>query len=446
MDLSELHASVRVAREKFDEPPPPGGSKPILPLTDYFELETHALLRQVVREIRRGHPAVFANYAEATMAWLVVEELAARDEVPSLEQVAHWVGDRVEQDQGPWLISTPLSNITLAEAAAGLCDGAVIWRAHLSDDWLDDPWTNPEDDSEFLVFELLGDRVRRPTRWRKLLEAERLDSRIGATVLSIETGTIAIALARARAKVRYAIAVWAIVAPPDPGHALPELGLWVPPPWVEIREPHKRLEVGKWLPNEPSSNGSIRRYEPYAAPGVEALAVPFDAIKNAEKRSAQALLSASLSLLQASRGSRFTLSERLRFFQAAVDALCEPPAGQGGVLGRWGCIAQCYGVWEHLRGYGYVQSEVEEAQARLYQARNISTHGRDAVLIDLGYPSDVVRALRKGEMAGADLAVSGLESDLTPLVMAVRHVLRALWDELPNSGWDDEAGRKIGSG
>ncbi len=440
MDLSELHSRVQAARRKFEEPPPTGGVKPIVPLTEYFDDDSHAVLRQVVRALRKTHPRVFASYAEATIAWFVVEELAATpDEVPTLAAVADRVENRVDEDKGPWLISTPLSNITVIDPVAKLGPGVIIWRAHLGDEWLDEPWAGPEDDSEFEVFKLLGDRVRRSTRWRKTSQEDRLDARIGASIITVETATIAVGVARARAKVRYAIAAWSILAPPEPGHILPDLATWVPQPWVEIREPYKRLEVDKWIPAEPASIGSTRTYEAYDAPAAEVLAVPFNAIDNSGHRSAQAVLSASLGLLQASRGTRFTLSERLRFFHAAVDALCEPPVGQGGVPERWAHIANNYGVWDRLSEYGYLQSEVEEAQARLYQARNISTHGRDAVLVDLGYPPEAVRAMRKREVSGVELAVSGLESDLTPMLIAVRHVLRGLWDELPRLDWDDDA-------
>jgi hypothetical protein len=436
MDLANLHRRVQDARRQFEEPPTAGSSKPILPLTEYFDRDAHALLREAVRALRHDHPAEFVNYPEPTVAWFIVEELARHETAPSLADLANRLADQVEQDEGPWLVSTPLANIELADPMIELADDVVLWRAELGTEWLDQRYPTVEDNSEFAVFHILGDRLPRPTRWKRLPADERLDARVGATLLSVERATIGLAVARARSKARYAIASWAVLAPPDGDRLVPDVATWVPQPTFQITEPYKRLEDRNWIPKERSSLGSVRLWRPYEAPASEILRLPFAAMSNLQHRSAQAVLSASLSLLQASRGTRFTLSERLRYVHSALDALCEPAKGRGGIPRRWAKIAEHYRVWAHLAELGYQRDEIETAQTRLYAARNIATHGRDAVLVDIGYPPGAVREINRGTLSGVDLGLSGLESDLTPLLSAVRHVLRGLWDDL-HANWSD---------
>lgn len=98
------------------------------------------------------------------------------------------------------------------------------------------------DGSEFEVMRLLKDRLTRPTKWARLAEGSRIDTRRGTTLLSIERGGIALALPHARAKAQYAIAVWTILAPPARRRVLPDLGVWVPQPYLRFRQTYKRHE------------------------------------------------------------------------------------------------------------------------------------------------------------------------------------------------------------
>jgi hypothetical protein len=171
------------------------------------------------------------------------------------------------------------------------------------------------------------------------------------------------------------------------------------------------------------------------------LGLPFRAIEVVrEKRSAQALLSASLALFQAARGSRFQLSERLRHVLAAVETLGEPRPGKTMKWGRWSRLSQRFAVHEALEARGYSEDLIARAEKRLKDARNIATHGADAVLIDLGFPEGARRALRFGPpAAGDDLAYASLSADLTVLIFAVQRVLGRMLREMDKCEWDDAA-------
>jgi hypothetical protein len=86
---------------------------------------------------------------------------------------------------------------------------------------------------------------------------------------------------------------------------------------------------------------------------------------------------------------------------------------------------------------------VQAAQDRLRLARNIATHGADAVLLDVGYPPTATRHMRRGPPAeGKHLAYPALCADLSPLVFAVRFVLRELFKTMRDATWDDAAFEK----
>jgi hypothetical protein len=198
-----------------------------------------------------------------------------------------------------------------------------------------------------------------------------------------------------------------------------------------------------WIARERVQGGGIHYWTEYATPTDDELRVPFEALALVhERRCCQALLSSSLALLSASRGSRSQLSEQLRDVQAAIETLCEPSPGEWGAFERWDRLADRSGVWNELVR-GYDSDEVERVQRRLRVARNVAGHGADSVLLDLGYPENASRPVPRGTVSGEDLAFTALHADLSPLLFAVRFVLNHLWRTARASDWNDDVFEKM---
>lgn len=148
-------------------------------------------------------------------------------------------------------------------------------------------------------------------------------------------------------------------------------------------------------------------------------------------------MSSSLAVFQASRRSRFQFSEQLRSAQTGIEALCERAPGEGGLLQRWERVTERLQIWERVRQRGHSDEDIARVQKRVRNARNIATHGADAVLIDLDYPGDRQRPLRGGVMAGHDLAFASLDADLSLLRFAIAEVIAELWPIMRAARWDD---------
>jgi hypothetical protein len=161
----------------------------------------------------------------------------------------------------------------------------------------------------------------------------------------------------------------------------------------------------------------------------------------ADRRCARALLSASWSLYVSDRlPNELEVTERLIALVTAVMSLCDPgePADDDVVFGRWIRAADRLGVWESA-GQHVTKARVRALHARLRDVRNIATHGADAVLVNLGYPAGDVRTMRgPRQVQGSELALAVIDSAWGPLAYAVGQVVRHLWHEALDSGFDDE--------
>lgn len=408
----------------------------MLPVGEYLEDGDMDLVWDAVRELRARHPATARRLPEDNLALSVIDEVATMEQPPTLAELAAAL-DRLVDAEGPWLVSTPIANLEMSEPVVELTDDAVLWRAYVSDDWLTEPSGNDHDDSEFEVMRLLKDRLTRPTKWARLPEGRPVDTRRGATLLTVEQGGIALAQPRARAKAQYAIAVWTLLAPPARRRVLPDIGVWVPQPYLRFRQTYKRHEQTDGIPREMKRGGGIDAWPAYEAPDADTLRAPFEAIENRERRCCQALLSSSLAVFQASRRSRFQLSEQLRSAQTAIEALCETAPGKGGAIQRWERVTEKLQIWERVRHRGHSDEDIARVQKRVRNARNIATHGADAVLIDLDYPGEQQRPLRGGVMEGHELAFASLDADLSLLRFAIAEVIAELWPIMRAARWDD---------
>jgi hypothetical protein len=327
----------------------------------------------------------------------------------------------VADSEGPWLISTPLAHITLPEPAIKLADDAVLWRAELGTEWMEERFAGSEDNSEFDVHRMLGDRISRPTRWVKFSDGSRVDTRREATLLTVEDGVIGLALPRAGpGPVRHRNLERAFPARGAPASSgARHLGSAATPAVAPALQGARTRCLDR-----PRAHPRRRHLSLGRLPGAGArlLRIPFEAMAALDRRCAQALLSAALALLQSSRASRSPLSEQLRNLHAATEALCEPAPGAPGAHRRWRRLADRLGISGELAKRGYEEADVDAFQERLNVARNVVTHGSDAALLDLGYPADAERALPGGRRAsGEDLAFSAVNADLAPVRRSLRH-------------------------
>jgi hypothetical protein len=285
---------------------------------------------------------------------------------------------------------------------------------------------------------LLGDHLGQVTEWAEL-DNRRFNTGRGASLLTVENGTAPLALPRARARAQYAVSVWAVLSPPSENELLPDVGMWLPQPSLHWGQHYKRRENDVWPHGERDRGGGIRTWAPYRAPTADVLSVPFEAMAEREQRSAQALLSSAHALIQGGRRSRIQLSEEIRATIAAIELLCEREPLAHDAFERWSAVAERLKVWETAGVRAYGPEDITSLHERLRFARNVASHGADAVLLDLGYPENARRQVtRKKEATGTDFAFAALAADLDPLRSAVRSVLGELFALMRTSGWDDD--------
>ena len=436
VDLADLKRRIDQAKAREKKELDEKGRVLILPTEEWLTEEDWLALWDVVRAVRRDHVDVAIQFPEEALASLIVDVLARLDTAPTLPELVTDLRD-LAAAEGPWLVSTPLANITMTVPVIEVAPDAVLWRATLGREWLKDRWARG-DRSAFEVHEMLGDRIAQPVEWSEV-DGIPLDTSRRATLLTVENGVPQLALARARSRAQYAIAVWTILSPPTDHELPPDVGVWVPQPRIEWGQRYKRKEDGAWIPKERVRGGGVFHWAPYTAPDAETLAAPFEAFAHLERRCAQALLSAALNLFNARRRSRTELSTQLRNTMAGVEVLCEEEGALWQAQGRWEKVAARFDVWSELETRGYEANELSKLQERLRWARNIATHGADAALLDLGYPAQVSRQVAKNKFApGTDFAVSALAADLAPLRFALGYVLRKVYEVTRRSGWDDK--------
>jgi hypothetical protein len=436
---------VERAVTERDAPPPPGGSKPLASVAQLLGEDGWNEAWSVVRALRAQHGDVFNLFPEMTLALQVLDVVADSSEVSTLDELADELR-RLAGQEGPWLVSTPLVGIEMAadEPAIKIDDESVLWRAHLGDEsWQGLPQNlrDADESSSLQVFKMLHDHLHRPTRFLTYGgSGDEIDTGRTATLLTVEKETIGLALPHAQAKAQYAIAVWVVLSQPGADRVVPDLGLWTPQPHIHVRQRYKQFEHDVWPAKEATQGGSVWIHRGYEVPDIATLRTPFQAFAVKDRRCAQALLSASLALHTASRASRYQLSERLRAVRSAIEMLCESAPGKSDAESRWERLVAKYDIEKTLAERGYEQGDAEAISQRLRLARNVATHGADAVLLDVGWPAGVDRpGPGKSVTKAEDLGVAALHADMTMLGLAVRLVLREMWPAVRDSSFDDAA-------
>ena len=137
-------------------------------------------------------------------------------------------------------------------------------------------------------------------------------------------------------------------------------------------------------------------------------------------------------------------TDSLSHLHAAVEAICDIGAGPGhDGPRRWERITDRFGVWDEMRDH-YGPRELSDAKQLTRDLRNITQHGSDDVLVNLGYPAEAIRPLSKQRSAtGEDLAIARAVTAHGVLHEAVRTVVKRLAEDGIENGWDDDRFRRL---
>jgi hypothetical protein len=444
-EIERLHHLVHAAQAIVRRPWEPGEtSRPIEFFTDHLDDEGWRLGWTLVAALRERAPELFRLYSEEGLHRALLDLLLSRPSPPPVQGLVAELLEQAAEDNGPWLVSIPLANASLSRPWAPLSESAVMWRAptahQMEDQEARETLEQEETKAEFAVFHHLGDRIRPASAVLRLGSGREIETGRTVSMLLTESGPPVVATETARMRAQYALATWSLLAPPKDWHVLPDLGVWAPQPNLTQATVYKRFDPGQWISSERRRGGSYREWGPYDLPADDVLTAPFEAFEHLDRRPAQALLSATLAAHSASRATRSLLSERIRDVRAAVESLCEPPAGSSQrVRKRWERVAVRFGVWDRVaENRAYTPALIAEVQRRIVNARNISAHGADAALIDLGWLAGD-RALRLGSAAATDLARSALHRDLAPMVYAVSEAIRCIWSAMRDAEFEEAA-------
>ncbi len=60
-----------------------------------------------------------------------------------------------------------------------------------------------------------------------------------------------------------------------------------------------------------------------------------------------------------------------------------------------------FGVWKEMSGV-YGQGEMKEAKRLARDLRNITQHGSDDILVNLGYPPEAIRPMKDGHSLASE--------------------------------------------
>jgi hypothetical protein len=442
--LSRLAGAVAAAVADQLMPPADGEVHRALPLPEHLDDRGTKLRWRVVSEIKGRDRSLYNRFGnERFLADAVVELIRERDCELDWNDLIDDL-NRFVDENSDWLVVVPLANAQT--------QGYTEIRADvgLAQTLEDENW---ERDAEppvdrMTIFRHLADHVDVGARWHRAdTHTGPLDGRRTAALVMVLKGAEPLAINIARTRARYALALWCLLSPPDWRQVWPALAEWEPRPYIERGIPHKPFEPGNWAgPRARVSGSSITHFQEYELPRKpEFLSAPFEAMELAVKNRlcARAVLSASWSLYLAGRlPTDLERTDRLVHLSAAIDALCDLGEGPTGeTAGRWGRLAERLGVWRELRG-PYLQDEIEDAKQLARDLRNITLHGSDDTLVNLGYPPELIRELpNERQLLGEQLDLAQAASVYPIVSTAVRLAALRLAHEAIESGWSDDAFR-----
>jgi hypothetical protein len=125
--------------------------------------------------------------------------------------------------------------------------------------------------------------------------------------------------------------------------------------------------------------------------------------------------------------------------RTAIEAICDVSHDSNdSAEKRWARITNRFGIWNEMQGI-YGGRELRDAQRLARDLRNITQHGSDDILVNLGYPPEAVRPLKDGRrLTGEQLGLAQAAATVPVLRHAVREVVSRLATDGVENGWDDD--------
>lgn len=430
------------------QPPAEGEVKHALPLPAYLSDEGNSAKWDVVTALDERNRPLYNRFGNENFLAETIVELIYEREGP----IGSW--DRLEvalerfvDESSEWLVSVPLSNATVA-GYTEIGERIALAEVLQDKDW--DRQAEPPVDS-MTISQHLGDHIGLSARWHRADSyTGPLDGRRTAALLTVEQGAEPVAVSVARTRARYALALWCLLVPPERDQLWPSLGDWEPRPYIERGTTRKLFEPGTWAKvRSPERGKGIYHYAEYELPRKpEIVHAPFEAMERAAENRlcARAALSAAWSLFLAERKPQeLERTDRIVLISAAIEALCdlgEGPTGSG--KGRWDALSDHFRVWDEIRG-SYSGKEIEEAKSLARDLRNMTAHGSDDTLVNLGYPPELIRKLSglrqpNGEArtrSGEELSLARTAAIYPVIATAVGLAASRVAQQSIESGWDD---------
>jgi hypothetical protein len=444
-DLQGLNAGVKRARSERDRPlAADEGPRPVLPLVEYLDERGERAIWRAVAELGQREPGLYNRFVgERYLRDLIVDVTAEHDgpiDFPCLLEEVERQAENVAQ----WLIAVPLANLLVPSGFLLVKEDLAALITSVQDpDWTPHGSNDPQSDP-FAMFRGLKDRLDGGVRWeREQGHRGRLDTRMTAKLVAVESGTETAALSVAVTRARLALAIWCLLDPPDPTTLWPTTGEWLPRAYVEAGIVHKPYEAGKWTGGTSPTGRWTTEFRAYTiTDDPKKLAAPFEMMRLSETMIApRAVASAAWALHLAERQPNdLERTDEVVHLRGAIEALCD--AGRGpddkDAEKRWGRITKRFGVWDAMTGL-YGRRELKDAQQLARDLRNITQHGSDDILVNLGYPTGALRRVQGGRtLTSEELGLARAAAALPVLREAVRTVIRRLAITGIADGWDDE--------
>jgi hypothetical protein len=353
----------------------------------------------------------------------VLAALAQDSDIATPGQLARALEDRAET-QTEWLVRVAVSNIEVPPRAVEVADGVLLVPSSSE--------KTREVDGQ--VRQYFGESFGPLFRLDEA-DGREFDTRVGAELLMRARGELDMVRHRAVAQAGYALAVWCLLCPPDEqvvgqeprGFVLwPAVASWVPQPFQHDEPRAKPHEPATPLMRRTQAKGPSMVYGEYRLPDLEPLLrAPFAALDKApHSLCATALLSAAWHLYLAMRiPGDLPRADRIVHLMSAREALM----GGADTVERWDRVAERFAVWDELELLGFPRDRVAAAAGAAWDVRNITAHGHDSCLINLGLPPDR-RTMRRGHIREShELAPLTIAGYLSPLLTAVAGAARRLF-------------------
>jgi hypothetical protein len=260
--LRLLWDAVEANRAALNAPFAPGETARPITIPEHFFEEAHRqALQRVVDAVRTDAPGVYNRFAgSASISHAIVRRLEDESERPTLARVIEMLDEDSSLDQR-WLIGTPLANLKPPNRVVPLTDGAALIPTEPDPDFK--RFSDSTVPSRFELRAHLGDWISPRPQWFQATEQRvALDTRVMASLVSVEQGTRNAARDVARTRAGYALGVWTLEQQDTELHYVwPTEGIWGPQPYVDMGQIDKPFEPNMFT-RRTSQSGRIIEHGP----------------------------------------------------------------------------------------------------------------------------------------------------------------------------------------